>query len=286
MTIKWIGASDSNYSDGRQGNSIDAIVVHWIVGTLESADATFQDGRRNASAHYGVGGEEIHQYVKDEDTAWHCGDWLWNLKTIGIEHEGGPDLPISDATYETSAKLIKELCTKYNIPLDKDHILPHNHFVPTQCPGDLDIDRLISLAVGDIDCQDKIDELEEELDRCWMERDRKDRKLEICRDERAELELRNKQLIENYDKQIKGLQNDLAGVRLENKEKKEYIEILQEDKKVLEGNLGALGGTLEKERENYAKLEEKHKKCMERLDNFVENTPIVTFIWRKIWGVK
>ena len=138
-----------HFSEGRQDNDIVAIVVHWIVGTLEAADATFNSPNRQASAHYGIGDEEIHQYVNEEDTAWHCGDWLWNLKTIGIEHEGGPDLPISDMTYETSAKLIKDICERYNIPLDKDHILPHRKFVATQCPGTLDIDRLISLAGGE-----------------------------------------------------------------------------------------------------------------------------------------
>jgi len=150
MDIKWVGCDPSNYTKGRQGNDVKRLVVHWVVGTLESADATFANPQRNASAHYGIGDNDIHRYVKDEDTAWHCGDWLWNLKTIGIEHEGGPNLPISEDTYKSSAMLIKNLCTKYNIPIDREHITGHSDYVATQCPGTFDIDKVIKLAKGGV----------------------------------------------------------------------------------------------------------------------------------------
>jgi len=283
MNIIWKGASELNHTKGRQGNSIDALVVHWIVGTLEVADKVFSDGRRKASAHYGVGDEDIHQYVKDEDTAWHCGDWLWNLKTIGIEHEGGPELPISDKTYETSAELIKELCSKYDIPIDKEHILPHNHFVATQCPGTLDIDRLISLATEDeIDCEKEIERLEDEIIEITAERDKKDRKLEECRDERTDLKNENQKIVENYDKQIKGLQNDLAGVRLELKDKTECITSLEEDKNALELNVGDLEDTLADNHQNYVDLEEKYQKCKEKIKDPVKNMSIFEFILHKL----
>ena len=149
MTIKWIGCHANNFGVGRLGNKINKIVVHWMVGTLESCDSTFQSPTRKASAHYGIGDDEIHQYVKEENTAWHASNLIVNRQSIGIEHEGGPDLPISEATYQTSAKLIKDICQRYNIPLDRDHIKGHREFANTQCPGTLDIDRLIQLAKGD-----------------------------------------------------------------------------------------------------------------------------------------
>ena len=150
MDIKWVGCDSSNYSEGRYDNQIERLTLHWICGTLESADATFDNPSRNASAHYGVGDEDIHQWVKDKDTAWHCGDWLWNLKTIGIENEGGPNLPISDKTYKTLSCLVKTLCEKYSIPIDREHITAHSDYVATQCPGTLDIDKVIKLAKGGI----------------------------------------------------------------------------------------------------------------------------------------
>lgn len=148
MNIIWKGAHPNNYQTGRQGNTIKGIVVHWIVGSLESADATFQNPQRIASATYGIGDEEIHQYVKEEDTAYANGNLLSNRTTISIEHEGGPNIPITDATYKTSAQLIADICKRYNIPLNREHIKGHKEVSDkaTACPGALDIDRLIREA--------------------------------------------------------------------------------------------------------------------------------------------
>lgn len=165
MEIKWIGASSSNYTEGRT-QPIRKIILHWIVGTLESADGTFQDGRRRASAHYGIGDDDIHQYVKDEDTAWHAGNWDVNCESIGIEHEGGwllddgtSRFKPTEKTHQTSAMLVRELCDKYNIPLDREHILKHNEVSdsPTACPGLLDVDRIISLAKNEaVELKDRV----------------------------------------------------------------------------------------------------------------------------------
>ncbi|MBR2706402.1 MAG: N-acetylmuramoyl-L-alanine amidase [Mogibacterium sp.] len=38
-----------------------------------------------ASAHYGVNGNNIGCYVDESNTAWHCGNWGYNLRSIGIE---------------------------------------------------------------------------------------------------------------------------------------------------------------------------------------------------------
>lgn len=143
MDIQWIGANKNNYEVGRREKTVKQIVLHWIVGKLAAADATFQDANRQASAHYGVGNKVIHQYVKEEDTAYHAGNFDINLESIGIEHEGGPDLPISEDTYKTSIELITSLCKKYTIPADRNHIRIHKEFKATQCPGTLDVDRIV-----------------------------------------------------------------------------------------------------------------------------------------------
>jgi N-acetylmuramoyl-L-alanine amidase CwlA len=145
-----------NYTQGRQGKKPDRIVVHWIVGKLSAADAVFKNPASEVSAHYGIGNNVIHQYVVEQDTAWHAGNWDMNLRSIGIEHEGGPNLPISEETYQTSANLIREISQRHNIPIDKNHIIPHRDIKPTQCPGTLDLDKLISLATGG---ETKFDEL-------------------------------------------------------------------------------------------------------------------------------
>lgn len=145
MKIIWKGAAAGNFEVGRKV-PVDRIVLHWIVGKLSAADAEFQKPSRQASAHYGIGNKVVHQYVKEEDTAYHCGNLAFNRRSIGIEHEGGPDLPITDETYATSAELVATICKKYAIPLARTHIIGHREVAATQCPGALDIDRVIREA--------------------------------------------------------------------------------------------------------------------------------------------
>lgn len=155
--IEWIGASD-NYTKGRT-QKLDMIVIHWIVGTLASADATFTNPARNASATYGVGETRISQYVKESDTAWANGHSdpakNTNPRSISIEHEGGWLLPDgtrkkpSPAVHENSAQLIADIVRRNPaIKLDRNHIKKHNEVsdTGTECPGSTDIDWLINRA--------------------------------------------------------------------------------------------------------------------------------------------
>jgi len=143
MTITWKGAHSNNYTPGRAGKPVQYIVLHWIVGTLQSADATFANPNRQASAHYGIGKTAIHQYVSETDTAWHCGNFDFNQRSIGIEHQGGPDLPIDELTYKTSAKLVADIAKRHGITLNRTTVRGHREISSTQCPGTLDIDRII-----------------------------------------------------------------------------------------------------------------------------------------------
>lgn len=168
MNIKWIGAHSNNYEAGRKGQKITKVVLHWIVGKLSAADATFQDSTRIASAHYGIGPSEVHQYVKEEDTAYHAGNLTINRQSIGIEHQGGPDLPISEDTYKQSIELVADICKRYGIPADREHILKHNEIKSTQCPGTLDVDRIVNdvakLLINDqVDWQIKYEQVKQEL---------------------------------------------------------------------------------------------------------------------------
>lgn len=117
-----------------------------MVGTLASTDSVFQNTGRNTSAHYGVGQSDVHQYVDEGNTAFHAGNWLENLQSIGIEHEDFGSDHFTDALYANSASLIRDICARYGLPINRDTIRPHNQFTATACPGALDIDRLIREA--------------------------------------------------------------------------------------------------------------------------------------------
>ena len=134
-------------SPNQDGNRkpITKVVIHWIVGNLASADAVFAKPG-GVSAHYGVEDNTIHQYVAEDKVAYHAGVYSVNQESIGIEHSASPDRPASNATYATSGELIAQICKKYSIPLDREHIIKHSQIKATQCPGTMDIDRLITIA--------------------------------------------------------------------------------------------------------------------------------------------
>lgn len=162
MNITWIGDKvPQNYQVGRKSvytgkqYIVQGIVLHWMDGTLSGTDAWFNNPKDVDSATYGIGDDQIHQYLKEEDTAYQAGRYepdvnnpLANLNTIGIEHQGSPLITISDQTYETSAQLVADICTRHTIPCDRDHIKAHHEVskVATSCPGTLDVDRIVKRA--------------------------------------------------------------------------------------------------------------------------------------------
>jgi len=148
---EYIPANASNFKVGRDGNSINKIIIHTVVGSLQSAITTFQNPSRIASAHYIVGLDgRIVQMVKESDTAYHAGNWQVNLTSIGIEHADNMDYngPRTPELYEASARLVLDICKRYNIPIDRQHILRHREvsLKPTACPDNLDIDRIVARA--------------------------------------------------------------------------------------------------------------------------------------------
>ncbi len=121
------------------------ICFHWIVGNLYSADSTFNDPNRKASAHFGVGDlpGQVHQYVAVNKVAYHAGDSdpFWeNGYFIGIEHSGGEFLSNgtrripSDQCVANSIELCVDLCRKQG--WDR-LILPYSYDQRNQDPTNL-----------------------------------------------------------------------------------------------------------------------------------------------------
>jgi N-acetylmuramoyl-L-alanine amidase len=136
MSITWVGSP--NYDKGRGGNTINRIVIHWMAGTLAATDSVFQDKTHNTSAHYGIEDGVVHQYVSEANTAFHAGSYAFNQRSIGIEHSAQPGRDASEATYQSSAALIAEICNRYGLPINANTIIAHRQIVATQCPGTLD----------------------------------------------------------------------------------------------------------------------------------------------------
>jgi len=75
-----------------------------------------------------------------------------NQRSIGIEHEAGPAMPPSDALYAASARLHAEIASRHGLTLEVGTtMLPHHAIVPTECPGTLDLDRIVREALEEDD---------------------------------------------------------------------------------------------------------------------------------------
>lgn len=137
-------ADPSNYTVGRDGKSINKIVIHHAATTsFDGIGATFRNPSRNASAHYGVGSQgNVDQYVQESNTAWHAGNWDVNCSSIGIENvnkTGAPNWEIADQTFETLVELVGDIARRNNLlPLVVGkNLFGHKDFSATACPGQL-----------------------------------------------------------------------------------------------------------------------------------------------------
>jgi hypothetical protein len=134
----WRPAHGSNRTNSNRGAAkIDFIIIHIAQGSYSGTISWFQDPRSNVSAHYVVGRRgQIAQCVRNEDIAWHAGNWKYNTKSIGIEHAGYADTRWTDRMYRSSARLSARLCKRFNIPVNH-HIIGHRAVpgVATRCPG-------------------------------------------------------------------------------------------------------------------------------------------------------
>ena len=146
MEIEW--AASPNYGKGRNGKKIIAIVNHITAGTFPGCLSWLRNPQAKASAHYLVTRQgKVYQLVRDEDTAWHAGvvnkpSWeLYdgtnpNRYTLGIEFEclfGGL---LTDAQYQAGLWLHRQLITRHNIPIDRDHIIGHYMIDAVNRPND------------------------------------------------------------------------------------------------------------------------------------------------------
>jgi hypothetical protein len=146
----WHGAADNNYTNSDRGaREIDIIVVHVAQGSYSGTISWFDTGRSNVSAHYVVNRNgRVAQCVRNEDIAWHAGDWSYNKRSIGIEHAGYASEPRTARQYRASARLSAYLSRRFGIPVDRRRIIGHRDVpgVNKTCPGRFDFSRYLRLV--------------------------------------------------------------------------------------------------------------------------------------------
>lgn len=107
------------------------IIIHDTEGSYQSAIDWFLNPASYTSSHYVIRSSDgdITQMVRLKDVAWTAGNWYMNPHSINIEHEGFAaqgQVWYTEAMYRSSAELVRWIAQKYNIPLDRQHILGHD----------------------------------------------------------------------------------------------------------------------------------------------------------------
>lgn len=77
-----------NYTEGRQGNSVQNITFHHACSSAESAVSWLANTASQVSAHFVVAPDKIYCMVDTDNTAWTNGNWASNLISVTIEHAG------------------------------------------------------------------------------------------------------------------------------------------------------------------------------------------------------
>src|SRR5438874_8920892 len=123
-----------NYDLARRetdGLDIRFIVIHDAETSYATTIQIFQNSLNYVSAHYVLRSSDgqVTQMVQNQNVAWHAGNWNFNMHAIGYEHEGVAiqgTTWYTDKMYQTSAALTRYLAARYNIPLDRAHIIGHD----------------------------------------------------------------------------------------------------------------------------------------------------------------
>ncbi len=124
---EWFPTDCTNKCDTtRGGATIGTIVIHDTEGGWDASVSTLQNDP-GKSVHYIVGQDgRVGQFVPESYTAWHAGNYWYNQRSVGIEHVGYYQQTYPTIEYETSAKLVDYLTSKYGVAKDREHIIGHD----------------------------------------------------------------------------------------------------------------------------------------------------------------
>jgi hypothetical protein len=134
----------------RAASSITHVVLHTIEGNYAHAIGSWKNGTSCFKPHYVARNDgEITQIVAERFIAQHAN--RANPYSIGIEQDGfsSKTTTFTEAMYESVARLVRDICTRYSIPMDRAHIIGHED-APGTTHGDpggyFDWDYFIALV--------------------------------------------------------------------------------------------------------------------------------------------
>jgi N-acetyl-anhydromuramyl-L-alanine amidase AmpD len=141
-SLTWVRGEGSYTEASRtpKSHTITTIVIHATDGGSMVGNVWWlSGGHSHASAHYVVARDgSIVQLVHLSDIAWHAGNSKVNRHSIGIEHVGETYDPAGFTVdeYRSSARLVAWLVRRYDIPVDREHIIGHAQVPDPNHPGE------------------------------------------------------------------------------------------------------------------------------------------------------
>lgn len=154
----------SAQSSSRQGATIDHFIIHHAaMFDLDDCVDLMVSGRKQVSSNYVVQGKRIVSVVPEELRAFTSGSSrdggkgaAWDRRSMTVEtinSTGEPNWLISEETFQSLAALVADVATRYNFPIDREHIIGHRELYTrygasyaTACPGGIPLDRLVARA--------------------------------------------------------------------------------------------------------------------------------------------
>ncbi|MEV7471897.1 N-acetylmuramoyl-L-alanine amidase [Streptomyces kronopolitis] len=143
LNCRFLPAAATNYQvASRPGNGIkiNTIVIHDIEGSYQEGISIFRNPSSGVSAHYVMktDGSETTQMVPTAGIAFQAGNYWVNMHSVGIEHEGFAAQGSSwftPTTYQATAELVRYLAKRFEVPLDRQHIIGHDNVLPASAAG-------------------------------------------------------------------------------------------------------------------------------------------------------
>lgn len=137
----------ANNTTGYRGTP-QGFCIHHSAGMTLDMVPTFLANQ--TSAHYGIKGHQVRQFVSDAQGAWATGNTWANTWLLHIEcanSAGEPDWPVAEETVDTLVEFLAGKCREHGIGglAVGGNLFGHRDFYNTFCPGVL-YERLGEIA--------------------------------------------------------------------------------------------------------------------------------------------